>query len=52
MAAHKVNRPFTLRNCEFSVWKQAPYRQKNELNLNFIENNIVKKVVRGFLQSL
>ena len=45
MAAHKVNRPFTLRNCEFSVRKQAPYCQKNELNLNFIENKIVKKVV-------
>ena len=30
MAAHKVNRPFTLRNGEFSFWKQAPYGQKNE----------------------
>ena len=33
MAAHKVNRPFTLRNGQFSFGKQAPYMvQKNEFN--------------------
>ena len=33
MAAHEVNRPFTLRNGEFSFLKQALYGQKNEFDL-------------------
>ena len=30
MTANKVNRPFTLRNGEFSFGKRAPYGQKNK----------------------